>query len=68
MLYGWQNARQKKRQYFFAKSESYGIIDTKGGIPMNLEELKRKMDKEHYIYDDTLSTVLYVACSWAGRF
>ena len=28
---------------------------------MNLEELKRKMDKEHYIYDDTLSTVLYVA-------
>ena len=28
---------------------------------MNLEELKRKMDREHYIYDDTLSTVLYVA-------
>ena len=28
---------------------------------MNLEELKRKMDEEHYIYDDTLSTVLYVA-------
>ena len=28
---------------------------------MNLEELKKKMDEEHYIYDDTLSTVLYVA-------
>ena len=28
---------------------------------MNLEELKRKMDEEHYIYDETLSTVLYVA-------
>ncbi|OLA38474.1 MAG: ATPase [Firmicutes bacterium CAG:110_56_8] len=28
---------------------------------MNLEELKKKMDEEHYIYDDTLATVLYVA-------
>ena len=28
---------------------------------MNLEELKKKMDEQHYIYDDTLSTVLYVA-------
>ena len=28
---------------------------------MNLEELKRKMDDAHYIYDDTLATVLYVA-------
>ena len=24
---------------------------------MNLEELKKKMDEEHYIYDDTLATV-----------
>ena len=28
---------------------------------MTLEELKRKMDEAHYIYDDTLATVLYVA-------
>ena len=28
---------------------------------MNLEELKRKMDEAHYIYDDTLATVLAVA-------
>ena len=30
-------------------------------IDMNLEELKRKMDEAHYIYDDTLATVLAVA-------
>ena len=28
---------------------------------MDLETLKRKMDEEHYIYDETLITVLYVA-------
>ncbi|MBQ2928406.1 MAG: MoxR family ATPase [Oscillospiraceae bacterium] len=28
---------------------------------MTFEELKRKMDEAHYIYDDTLATVLYVA-------
>ena len=28
---------------------------------MNLQELKQKMDEAHYIYDDTLPTVLYVA-------
>ena len=28
---------------------------------MDLEQLKRKMDEAHYIYDDTLATVLYVA-------
>ena len=28
---------------------------------MTFEELKRKMDKAHYIYDETLATVLYVA-------
>ena len=28
---------------------------------MTFEELKRKMDEAHYIYDDTLATVLFVA-------
>lgn len=28
---------------------------------MNLEQLKKKMDEAHYIYDDTLATVLAVA-------
>ena len=28
---------------------------------MNLNELKQKMDDAHYIYDDTLATVLTVA-------
>ena len=28
---------------------------------MKLQELKQKMDEAHYIYDDTLATVLYVA-------
>ena len=28
---------------------------------MTFEELKQKMDEAHYIYDDTLATVLYVA-------
>ena len=28
---------------------------------MNIDELKHKMDEAHYIYDDTLATVLYVA-------
>ncbi len=28
---------------------------------MTLQELKQKMDEAHYIYDDTLATVLYVA-------
>lgn len=28
---------------------------------MTLEQLKQKMDEAHYIYDDTLATVLYVA-------
>ena len=28
---------------------------------MDLNELKRKMDESHYIYDDILATVLYVA-------
>ena len=28
---------------------------------MNLEQLKRKLDEAHYIYDDTLATVLAVA-------
>ena len=28
---------------------------------MTFEELKRKMDEAHYIYDETLATVLYVA-------
>ena len=28
---------------------------------MNLNELKQKMDEAHYIYDDTMATVLYVA-------
>ena len=28
---------------------------------MQYEELKRKMDEAHYIYDETLATVLYVA-------
>ncbi len=28
---------------------------------MTLNELKTKMDAEHYIYDDTMATVLYVA-------
>ena len=28
---------------------------------MHFEELKRKMDEAHYIYDETLATVLYVA-------
>ena len=28
---------------------------------MTFEELKRKMDDAHYIYDDTLATVLFVA-------
>lgn len=30
---------------------------------MNIEQLKQKMDEAHYIYDDTLATVLYVALS-----
>ena len=30
-------------------------------IQMNLQELKEKMDEAHYIYDDTLATVLFVA-------
>ncbi len=30
---------------------------------MNFMELKKKMDEAHYIYDDTLATVLYVALS-----
>ena len=30
-------------------------------IRMNLQELKEKMDEAHYIYDDTLATVLFVA-------
>lgn len=30
---------------------------------MNFEELKHKMDEAHYIYDDTLATVLSVALS-----
>jgi len=28
---------------------------------MDLQQLKKKMDEAHYIYDDTLATVLYVA-------
>ena len=28
---------------------------------MNLDELKKKMDEAHYIYDDALATVLVVA-------
>ena len=28
---------------------------------MTYEELKQKMDEAHYIYDETLATVLYVA-------
>lgn len=28
---------------------------------MTLEQLKEKMDQTHYVYDDTLATVLYVA-------
>lgn len=28
---------------------------------MNLEQLKKKMDEAHYIYDDTMATVLFVA-------
>ena len=28
---------------------------------MDLELLKKKMDEAHYVYDDTLATVLYVA-------
>ena len=28
---------------------------------MKIEELKQKMDESHYIYDDTLATVLFVA-------
>ena len=28
---------------------------------MTFEELKRKMDEAHYIYDETLATVLFVA-------
>ena len=28
---------------------------------MDLELLKKKMDEQRYIYDDTLATVLYVA-------
>ena len=28
---------------------------------MDLQELKQKMDQAHYIYDDTMATVLYVA-------
>lgn len=28
---------------------------------MNLEQLKQKMDKAHYIYDETLATVLFVS-------
>lgn len=28
---------------------------------MTLEELKQKMDETHYVYDDTMATVLYVA-------
>lgn len=28
---------------------------------MNLDQLKRKMEEAHYIYDDTLATVLYVS-------
>ena len=28
---------------------------------MDLQELKLKMDQAHYIYDDTMATVLYVA-------
>ena len=28
---------------------------------MQLEELKKKLDEAHYIYDDTLASVLYVA-------
>lgn len=28
---------------------------------MNLDQLKKKMDEAHYVYDETLATVLYVA-------
>ena len=34
---------------------------------MNLTELKQKMDAAHYIYDDTLATVLAVALELAKR-
>ena len=33
----------------------------KEGILMELKDLKQKMDEAHYIYDDTLATVLAVA-------
>jgi hypothetical protein len=33
----------------------------KEGYAMTFEELKQKMDEAHYIYDETLATVLYVA-------
>ena len=33
---------------------------------MTYEELKQKMDGAHYIYDETLATVLYVSLQW-GR-
>ena len=27
---------------------------------MNLEQLKQKMDEQHYVYDETMATVLAV--------
>ena len=37
------------------------IKNGKEGSDMNLTQLKEKMDEAHYIYDDTLATVLAVA-------
>ena len=39
----------------------FGMMKPERMMHMNLEQLKRKMDEAHYIYDDTLATVLAVA-------
>ena len=40
----------------------YAILKEKTeDTPMDLNLLKQKMDEAHYVYDDTLATVLYVA-------
>ena len=35
---------------------------------MNLEQLKQKMDEQHYVYDETMATVLAVALALGRHF
>ena len=39
----------------------FGMMEAERMMHMKLDQLKQKMDEAHYIYDDTLATVLAVA-------